>query len=113
MVTFSPSTPMINGSYDSTSLFRFQIECNPAHCSLVANGKNAPVLARARDVLSQEVLRKAANGRESAVPGHCRVSSVRFDMIQKSKHAVGLDIFDGQIGYRLVLVISQKQIEQF
>jgi hypothetical protein len=34
-------------------------------------------------------------------------------MIQKSKHAVGLDIFDGQVGYRLVLLIGEKQVEQF
>jgi hypothetical protein len=113
MITFSLSTPRIYGSYDSTSLFRFQIGGSPAYCSLVANGKDATVLARPRDVLSQEMLHKAANGRESAIPGHSRVSSFRFDVIQKSQHAVGLDIFDSQVGYTLVLLIGQKQIEQF
>jgi hypothetical protein len=34
-------------------------------------------------------------------------------MTQKSKHAVGLDIFDRQVGYRLVLLIGEKQVEQF
>jgi hypothetical protein len=75
MVTFSLSTPRIHGSYDSTSLFRFQIDGSPAYCSLVANGKNAAVLSRPRDVLPEEMLYKAANGRESAVPGHSRVPS--------------------------------------
>jgi hypothetical protein len=59
------------------------------------------------------MLREAANGRQSAVSGHSRVSSFRFDMIQKSKHTVGLDIFYGQVGYRLVLLIGHKQKEQF
>jgi hypothetical protein len=98
MITFSLSSLRIYGTYDRTSLFRFQIDGSPAYCSLVANGKNATVLARPRDVQSQEMLHKAANGRESAIPCHSRVSSFRFDMIQKSKHAVGLDIFDSQVG---------------
>jgi hypothetical protein len=113
VLSLSLSTPRIYGSYNSTSLFRLQIDGSPAHCSLVANGKNATVLACPRDVLSQEMLHKAANGRESAIPRHSRVSSFRFDMIQERKHAFGLDICDSQVGYRLVLLISQKQIEQF
>ena len=75
MVTFSLSTLRIHGSHDSASLFRFQIEGSPAYCSFVANGKNAAVLAGPRDILSQEMLCKAANGCESAVPGHSRVPS--------------------------------------
>jgi hypothetical protein len=59
------------------------------------------------------MLHKAANGRESAIPGHGRVSSFRFDMIQEREHAFGLDIYDSQVGYRLVLLIGQKQVEQF
>jgi hypothetical protein len=59
------------------------------------------------------MLHKAANGREAAVSRRSRVPSFRFDMIQKGEHAVGLDIFDGQVSYRLVLLIGHKQIEQF
>jgi hypothetical protein len=81
MIAFSLSNPRIYGSYNSTSFFRFQIDGSPAHCSLFPNGKNATVLACPRDVLSQEMLRKAANGRESAIPCRSRVSSFRFDMI--------------------------------
>jgi nitroimidazol reductase NimA-like FMN-containing flavoprotein (pyridoxamine 5'-phosphate oxidase superfamily) len=113
MVAFSLSTPRINRSYDSASLFRFQIDGSPAYCSLVADGKNAAILARPRDILSQEMLHKTADGRESAVPGDGGVPSFRFDMFQKSKHVIGLDIFDGQVRYRFVLVIGQKQVEQF
>jgi hypothetical protein len=59
------------------------------------------------------MLHKAAKGRETAVSRDSRVSSFRFDMIQKSEHAVGLDIFNSQVGYRPVLLVGHKQIEQF
>jgi hypothetical protein len=72
MVAFSLSSPRIYGSYDRTSLFRLQIDGSPAYCSLVANIKNTTVLTRPRDVLSQEMLHKAANGRESAISGHSK-----------------------------------------
>jgi hypothetical protein len=81
LIAFSLSTPRIYRSYNSTGLFRLQIDGSPAHCSLFANGQNTTVLACPRDVLSQEMLHKAANGRESAIPRRSRVSSFRFDMI--------------------------------
>jgi hypothetical protein len=43
---------MIHSSYDSASFFRFQIDGSPAYCFFVANGKNAAVLPRSRNVLS-------------------------------------------------------------
>jgi hypothetical protein len=36
MIAFSLSTPSIYGSYNSTGLFRPQIDGSPAHCSLFA-----------------------------------------------------------------------------
>jgi hypothetical protein len=81
MIAFSPSSARIYGSYDSTSFFRLQIDGRPAHCSLVANGKNATVLASPGDVMSQEMLHKATNRRKSGIPRHSRVASFRFDMI--------------------------------
>jgi hypothetical protein len=59
------------------------------------------------------MLYKAANCRQAAVAGDSRVPSFRFDMIQKSKHAVGLDVFEGQVGYRLAFLIAQKHVEKF
>ena len=58
------------------------------------------------------MLHKTANGCEAAIPGNSGVPSSRFDMIQKREHGVGLDIFKGQVGYRLALLIGQKQVEE-
>jgi hypothetical protein len=33
-------------------------------------------------------------------------------MIQKTEHGVGLDIFEGQVGHGLALLIGQKQVEE-
>jgi hypothetical protein len=113
-ITFSLSTPSIYGSCNSTGLFRLQIDGSSAHCSLFANSKNATVLACPRDVLS---LRDAAQSRERPRVGNYASQQsfprFRFDMIQERKHAFGLEIYDSQVGYRFVLLIGQKLVEQF
>ena len=58
------------------------------------------------------MLHKTANGREAAISGNCGVLTLRFDVIQKGEHTVGLDIFDNQTGHGFVFVIGQKQVEE-
>ena len=112
MIAFAILRSMINSGYHGTCFFGFQISGRPSQCFLIANRKNAPILTRSRYILPQKMLHKTANGCETTIPGSSGVSTSRFDMIQKTEHGVGLDVFKGQVGDGLALLIGQKQIEE-
>ena len=112
MITVPVPRSMIDSGYHGTCFFGFQVSGRPSQCFLVTNRKNAPILTRSRYILPQQMLNKTANGRQAAISRCSRVPTLRFDMIQKTEHAVGLDIFEGQVGHGLAFLIGQKQVEE-
>ena len=67
MVTLTASRPAINSTDDGPDLFRFQIKDSPLNRLLVANGKDAAILSRPRQILLKEMLYKTADGRQSTI----------------------------------------------
>jgi hypothetical protein len=112
VIAFPIPAPAINGAYDRSGFFGFEIDCHPTNCFLVANGKNAAVLTCSRYILPKQMLHEAANGGKTAVPGNSGVPASRLDMIQESEHGLRLDIVQSKVGHGLVLLICQEQEEK-
>jgi hypothetical protein len=95
MVSFAIATLAINSGNYGTGLLRFQIDCCPVHCFLVADRENAPILARTRYIVPQQMLYKTTNGPQPTIPCNSGIPAVRFDVIQEREHGVRFNIIEG------------------
>lgn len=101
MIAGAVPRSMIDGGYHSACFFWFQVSRRPSQCLLIANRQYAPILARSGNILPQQMLHKAAKGRQTAISRNGGVSTSRFDVIQETEHGVGLNIFKSQVGQGL------------
>jgi hypothetical protein len=80
--------------------------------TLRGSRQDSPVLLGSRDIVPQQVIDEAANGREAAVARHHAVAPRRLDVIQERKNRLHTDVVEPKIGNRATRLLREEAEEQ-
>jgi hypothetical protein len=98
----------VHGSDDCTGLFGFQIVDDANDRPFRCNSQDSTILIRACDVVPEQVLDEAPEGRQAAVPACRGITPLGFDMVQEAEYRFGPDIIQAQLCHRPALATGQE-----
>jgi hypothetical protein len=80
--------------------------------ALRVHGQDALVLLCARQVVAEQVLDEAANGRESAIARGGSIAALRLDMVEEGDHLIDDDVIESKVAHAPASLLREEQEEE-
>lgn len=111
-VSTSEVSRRVGLSQENADLFRLEVVNDWLPGLLAGETEDPLVLSRSSRIMSEEMLRKPANGNEARVSCGSTVSPARFQVVEKREHVLRAKIIKAEPGDRTVAALGEEAEEE-